>query len=136
MIAIDEKMPYTSFFEWIGGEAKVQALVDRFYDLMDLEPAYSHLRSLHQADLQHSRDTLFWFLCGWLGGPPYYEQRYGHPRLRMRHLHVQIAERERDEWVACMNEAMRACQLPDALREQLHEKFAYLADFMRNSNGH
>ena len=136
MIAIEEKMPYTSFFEWIGGEAKVQALVDRFYDLMDLEPAYSHLRSLHQADLQHSRDTLFWFLCGWLGGPPYYEQRYGHPRLRMRHLHVQIAERERDEWVACMNEAMRACQLPDALREQLHEKFAYLADFMRNSNGH
>ena len=136
MIAIEEKMPYTSFFEWIGGEAKVQALVDRFYDLMDLEPAYSHLRSLHQADLQHSRDTLFWFLCGWLGGPPYYEQRYGHPRLRMRHLHVQIAERERDEWVACMNEAMYACQLPDALREQLHEKFAYLADFMRNSNGH
>ena len=136
MIDIDEKMHYTSFFEWIGGEAKVQALVDRFYDLMDLEPAYSHLRSLHQADLQHSRDTLFWFLCGLLGGPSYYEQRYGHPRLRMRHLHVQIAERERDEWVACMNEAMHACQLPDALREQLHEKFAYLADFMRNSNGH
>ena len=136
MIAIEGKMPYASFFEWIGGEAKVQALVDRFYDLMDLEPAYSHLRSLHQADLQHSRDTLFWFLCGWLGGPSYYEQRYGHPRLRMRHLHVQIAERERDEWVACMNEAMHACQLPDALREQLHEKFAYLADFMRNSNGH
>lgn len=77
MAEIAEKMPFTTVYEWLGSESGVKALADKFYDLMDLEPAYSHLRSLHQADLQHSRDTLFWFLCGWTGGPPHYEQRFG-----------------------------------------------------------
>ena len=50
-------------FDMVGGEAQVRALVDRFYDLMDLEPAYTHLRAVHGSDLQSARDKLFWFLC-------------------------------------------------------------------------
>ena len=65
-------------FEWIGGEARVRQLVDRFYDLMDLEPGYTELRAAHGPDLASARDKLFWFLCGWLGGPDYYQQRFGH----------------------------------------------------------
>jgi hemoglobin len=136
MAAIEEKKPYATIYEWIGGEGKVKALSDKFYDLMDLEPSYADLRSLHQADLQHSRDTLFWFLCGWTGGPRYYEERYGHPRLRMRHLHVAIGEKERDEWLACMSQAMQECALDPALQAQMQESFAHTADFMRNTNGH
>ena len=59
-------------FEWIGGEPAVKALVERFYDLMDLEPAYRELRATHATELDNARDKLFWFLCGWLGGPSYY----------------------------------------------------------------
>lgn len=136
MSDIEESMPYATIYEWIGGEDKVKALADKFYDLMDLEPAYAHLRSLHRPDLQHSRDTLFWFLCGWTGGPRYYEERYGHPRLRMRHLDVSIGIRERDEWVACMDQAMQECGLDPALQKRLHESFLYTADFMRNQSGH
>ena len=51
-------------FEWIGGEARVQALTDRFYDLMDLEPAYTELRAAHGPELDSARQKLFWFLCG------------------------------------------------------------------------
>ena len=83
---IDEKQPHATPFEWIGGEDKVKALVDRFYDLMELEPAYAQLRAVHGTSLDNARQRLFWFLCGWLGGPQHYTDRFGHPMLRARHM--------------------------------------------------
>ena len=119
----------------VGGEAHVRALVDRFYDLMDLEPAYTHLRAVHGSDLQSARDKLFWFLCGWLGGPSHYTERFGHPRLRMRHMPFAIGVRERDQWLACMAQAMQEVQLPEVLQTRLQESFFQTADWMRNLNG-
>ena len=119
-------------FDWIGGEPAVQALVERFYDLMDLEPGYAELRASHGSTLDDARQKLFWFLCGWLGGPDYYIERFGHPRLRMRHLPFAIGIRERDEWVLCMDQAMRETGVDDALRQRLNHSFFQTADFMRN----
>ena len=66
----------------LGGEAGVEALTGRFYDLMELEPQYAELRAQHGETLDYARERLFQFLSGWLGGPPLYEQAHGHPRLR------------------------------------------------------
>ena len=122
-----------SAFDWVGGEDAVRALVDRFYDLMDLEPAYARLRAIHPTDLSGSRDKLFWFLCGWLGGPDYFQQRFGHPRLRARHLPFAIGIAERDQWMNCMRQAMEECGLDPALRERLDAAFMNTADWMRNT---
>ena len=122
-------------FDMVGGEAQVRALVDRFYDLMDLEPAYTHLRAVHVSDLQSARDKLFWFLCGWLGGPSHYTERFGHPRLRMRHMPFAIGVRERDQWLACMDQAMGELGVEQALRAKLREAFFGTADWMRNTPG-
>jgi hemoglobin len=119
-------------FELVGGEARVRALVDRFYDLMDLEPAYAELRALHPGTLDGSRDKLFWFLCGWLGGPSHYTDRFGHPMLRARHLPFSIGIRERDQWMACMRQAMVEVELDPALAQQLAGSFFQTADWMRN----
>ena len=119
-------------FEWIGGEARVQALTDRFYDLMDLEPAYTELRAAHGPELDSARQKLFWFLCGWLGGPDHYIERFGHPRLRARHLPFSVGVLERDQWVACMAQAMRETAVPEALRQRLAQSFFQTADWMRN----
>ena len=131
---IEEKPPFDTPFEWIGGEARVRALVDRFYDLMDLEPAYAELRAVHGSDLDSARQKLFWFLCGWMGGPQHYTERYGHPRLRMRHMPFAIGVRERDQWLACMRQAMTDVQLDAVLIERLDQAFFQTADWMRNKN--
>ncbi|MEP6873959.1 MAG: group II truncated hemoglobin [Burkholderiales bacterium] len=119
-------------FERVGGEPAVRALVDRFYDLMDLDPALTELRALHPTTLDGSRDKLFWFLCGWLGGPQHYTDRFGHPMLRARHLPFSIGIKERDQWLACMRQAMLEVGLEPALATRLGESFHGTADWMRN----
>ena len=131
----DDKLSYDTPFEWIGGEDKVKALVERFYDLMDLEPQYAALRAAHGTELARARENLFWFLCGWLGGPQYYTDRFGHPRLRMRHMPFRIGVVERDQWLACMDQAMGEVDVPAQLRARLRDSFFQTADFMRNTHG-
>ena len=122
-------------YETLGGEAAVRGLVDRFYDLMDLEPAYAVLRAIHPSDLAGSRDKLFWFLSGWLGGPDLYQSRFGHPRLRARHLPYSIGIAERDQWMACMVQAMQEQAVDPAMAQRLAESFFGTADWMRNRGG-
>lgn len=119
----------------LGGEAAVRTLVDRFYDLMDLEPQYAQLRALHAADLAHAREKLYFFLSGWLGGPSLYIERYGQPMLRARHLPFPIGIRERDQWLACMDQAMVEQGVTENLRQQLLQAFFQTADWMRNRIG-
>jgi hemoglobin len=132
---IQDKPQHATPFEWIGGEEKVKALVERFYDLMDLEAGYTAVRATHGTELERARQNLFWFLCGWLGGPDYYIERFGHPRLRMRHMPFKIGTAERDQWLACMDQAMRETGVDETLRVRLNESFFQTADWMRNTPG-
>ncbi|SMP69862.1 group II truncated hemoglobin [Noviherbaspirillum suwonense] len=122
-------------YDIIGGEARLRELVDRFYDLMDLEPQFAALRAMHPPSLDGSRDKLFWFLSGWSGGPNHYIERFGHPRLRARHLPFSIASNERDQWLRCMALAMHELDMPEALQERLIHSFFQTADWMRNREG-
>lgn len=119
-------------YERLGGDAGVRDLVDAFYDRMDLEPSFAGIRALHHATLDGSRDKLYWFLSGWLGGPQLYVERFGHPRLRARHLPFPITSAERDAWLACMRMALDDVQAPDDLIAPLMEAFRGTADWMRN----
>lgn len=121
-----------TLFEVIGGEPVITRLVERFYDLMDLEPAYAALRAAHGTTLDDARQKLFWFLCGWTGGPDYFVERFGHPRLRARHMPFKIGIQERDQWVACMAQSMREVGIDPTLRERLEQSFFQTADWMRN----
>lgn len=118
-----------------GGEQALRRLVDRFYDLMDQDPDYYGIRKLHPGDLASSREKLFMFLSGWTGGPSLYTDKFGHPRLRQRHLPFAIGEAERDQWMACMTRAMEEVGLEEGLRAELGRAFWKTADFMRNKAG-
>lgn len=119
----------------IGGDAAVRALIGRFYDLMDTVPEYYVIRKLHPADLSGSRNKLYLFLSGWLGGPPLYTDQFGHPMLRARHLPFAIGVAERDAWIACMTQAMDGVIEDEKLRAWLLEQLFKTADWMRNREG-
>lgn len=122
-------------FARLGGEPAVRALVERFYDAMSrLEP---ELAQLHRCDddgrvCRESRDRFALFLMGWLGGPQEYMARHGHPRLRMRHGHVPVDARMRDAWLRCMRAALDESGVSGMTRIFLDERFAQVADFLRN----
>ena len=124
--------PLPTPYEQIGGDAGVRRLVDRFYDLMETSPEAAAVRSLHATSLKASREKLYLYLTGWTGGPPTYVEKYGHPRLRARHLPFSISSRERDEWLWCMDRSLDEHPMPAEIRDFLREKLHGLADHMRN----
>jgi hemoglobin len=125
----------------LGGREVVLRLVERFYDIM--EQTEPELTALHEVDAngkisRRNRDRFALFLVGWLGGPDDYVQQNGHPRLRMRHGRVRVDVAMRDAWLRCMYAAMDELAASDeramtpALRGFLRQRFADVADFMRN----
>ena len=93
------------------------------------------MRSAHGGELTKARQHLFWFLCGWMGGPQHYTERFGHPKLRLRHMPFSIGILERDQWVSCMEQAMQETGVPEDLRTRLSDSFFQTADWMRNTPG-
>lgn len=126
------QQPEATPYQLLGGDAAVQRLVDRFYSLMDTVPEYYVIRKLHPDDLAGSRDKLYRFISGWLGGPGLYVEKFGHPMLRARHLPFAIGIAERDAWLACMLQAMEDCGVEESLRGSLLKAFHGTADWMRN----
>jgi len=121
-----------TLYEIMGGEQRLRELVDRFYDLMQLEPDFAGIHAMHPVPNDGSREKLFMFLSGWMGGPDLFVERYGHPRLRARHLGFAIGTRERDQWLRAMALAMEDLGYDDALRLRLMQAFFNTADWMRN----
>ena len=125
----------TTTYEKIGGDATVALLSERFYEFMASVPQFAPLRAMHPEDLSGSRDKLYMFLSGWLGGPDLFVEKFGHPRLRGRHMPFAIGVAERDQWVACMVLAMESVGIEESIRAKLLENFFNTADFMRNKEG-
>lgn len=129
------ELPIRTHYDMLGGEQGIRQLVNRFYDLMDELPEAWELRKIHQQDLQSARDKLFKFLSGWLGGPGLYEAKYGHPRLRARHMPFPVDTQMRDQWLMCINQALDEQVSDELFKLQLKSSFANVADHMRNRAG-
>lgn len=127
-----QQQPQQTPYQLLGGAERVRELVDRFYDYMDSLPEAAGIRALHAKSLRGSREKLYLFLSGWLGGPDLYVEKYGHPRLRMRHLPFAIGRDERDQWMLCMRRALDDMDLEPGLRNYLEQNFWRTADHMRN----
>lgn len=119
-------------YQRIGGEAALKQLTRRFYDIMDELPETYALRKMHSEDLSGAAEKLFEFLSGWMGGPQLFIEKYGHPMLRRRHLPFKVDSDARDQWLLCMKLALEETVADAALRRELYDAIAKLADHMRN----
>lgn len=101
-------------FDRIGGRAEIAALVDRFYDLMDGDPAFAALRAIHADDLTPMRGSLTDFLMAWMGGPrDWFDQRPG-ACIMSTHGRLPGIDRETGEqWIACMTRAAEPLRARD-----------------------
>lgn len=122
----DSETPY----EEIGGANGVRQLADAFYDVIEEESP--PLRAMLPSSTKNTRRKFSMYLSGWLGGPPLYEEKWGHPRLRMRHMPFSIGTDEAEEWMRCIRKAMDRVGVDGPLRTFLEERFGPLALHMRN----
>ncbi|MDP4530224.1 group II truncated hemoglobin [Alkalimonas delamerensis] len=118
----------------MGGEAAVRRLANRFYDVMETAPEARELLAIHPQPLDAIRQKFFEFLSGWLGGPALFEEKYGHPRLRARHLPFTVNQQLRDQWMFCMDQALNEVVEDTMLREGLRQSLGQLASHMVNTN--
>lgn len=93
-------------FQAAGGIDGIRKLVDDFYLEMDSLPKAAIIRKMHKTDLTESRDKLTLFLCGWMGGPRNYQEKYGNINIPRSHMHLLIGEAERDAWLLCMERSI------------------------------
>lgn len=123
-----EQTPY----QLLGGEIRVRAIANRFYDIMASDPVAAPLYAIHPLPLDSIRERFFEFLSGWFGGPSLFEQKYGHPRLRMRHMPFTIDAQMYQQWMYCMNKTLDIEVDNPLLREALKRQFDALAQHMIN----
>jgi hemoglobin len=117
-------------YEEVGGDLVVRALVEEFYDIIEAESP--GLRAMLPANTSTSRQKLYEFLSGWLGGPSLYMERRGHPRLRLRHMPFDIGTEEAEEWVRCMNQAIVAVGIAGPVATFLSSEMHRTAIGLRN----
>ena len=118
-------------FQAAGGEEGLRRLADDFYDEMQRAPEARHILRMHPRDLTVSRDKLARFLCGWLGGPHRYRERYGPIKLPRAHKHLRIGAPERDAWLLCMERAIERQPFAAAFKRYLLEQLGVPAERIR-----
>lgn len=94
----------TTPFERLGGTPVLRTIVDRFYDLMDQDPAYAELRAMHAPDLAPMRESLTGFLTGWSGGPREWFQ--GGKCVMSLHKPLAISQETTRQWLDAMLRAI------------------------------
>ena len=118
-------------FRAAGGEAGIRRLVNEFYRRMGADPRFKTIHAMHPADINISIDKLARFLCGWLGGPRLFQQKYGAIRIPTAHRHLPIRAAERDQWLCCMRESIAEQPYRPEFKAYLIAQLKIPAEFIR-----
>ena len=121
-----------SAFDLLGGVEGVRALATCFYETMSSLPEAQRIREMHPKDLRPISEKFTLFLCGWLGGPALYKEKYGSLDLTGLHALLQINEADRDMWLFCMELALEKQDLDEDLQKSLLKRFRVPAEKICN----
>ena len=118
-------------YQAAGRDPGIRKLVDAFFDRMGSDERFATIYEMHPDDKEVSRDKLARFLCGWLGGPKLYRERYGSISIPRAHEHLAIATPERDQWLTCMAETVAEQPFDPAFKLYLMEQLFVPAEGVR-----
>ncbi len=121
-----------SVYDFVGGDATFWALVEAFYRRVEADP---ELRPMFPADLEAGKRWQALFLIQYWGGPSYYHDERGHPRLRMRHMPYPITPQARAAWLRHMLDAIDEVGIAEPARGMMREYFTNGSAFMINTKG-
>lgn len=106
-------------YQSAGGEVGLMKLSKDFYAFMDSLPEAKVIRAMHPSDLTLSIEKLALFLCGWLGGPKLFQEKYGPIHIPQRHSHLKIGTTEKEAWLLCMKKALEKQPYDESFKEYL-----------------
>lgn len=118
-------------FQAAGGEAGIFMLVNSFFDRMGSDQRFATIWEMHPTDKEMSRDKLARFLCGWLGGPRLYNEKYGAIGIPRVHAHLPITTKERDQWLTCMRETVAEQDFSEDFKIYLMQQLFVPAEAVR-----
>ncbi|MGI9326100.1 MAG: group II truncated hemoglobin, partial [Pseudomonadales bacterium] len=111
----------------ILGDDGIRALANAFYEAMDELTAAAEIRAMHAENMDDIKRKLGTYLIGWMGGPPVYLAMNGTVCLTDPHEPYHIGPRQRDQWLACMDEALKRIDASEELKEMLAEPMFRIA---------
>lgn len=127
---MEQEIVSTSLFDRAGGAEGVARIVEAFYRRVEAD---SHLRPIYPEDLGPGKEKLTLFLMQWLGGPATYSEKFGHPRLRIRHFPFVIDDLAAGRWLRNMREAWQEEGVGEDVIAAVFERFGPLAHHMVNA---
>ncbi len=111
------------------GEEKIRQLVHVFYAHIET----SEIREMFpEGDLHESAEKSADFMIQVMGGPAYYSQKYGPPRMRMRHIPFEIDEKARRVWLSCYKKALNETEIPEPHKTVIWEFLTSFSAWMVN----
>jgi len=118
-------------YQAAGREAGIRKLVNEFFDRMGSDARFQVIFDMHPDDKEESREKLARFLCGWLGGPKLYHEKYGSISIPRVHEHLAIETPERNQWLTCMSETVAQQEFAADFKEYLMEQLFVPAEGVR-----
>jgi hemoglobin len=126
MTETSETTPYE-----IMGEDRLRRLTARFYALMEERKDVTLLRAMHAGDLAPMTEKLTGFLRAWLGGPRDYFESEARPCMMSLHRGLAFGAEEANQWLSCMDQALRETGVREDLRDKIQTAFTRMAQAMR-----
>ena len=115
-------------YEALGGAPVIARIVNRFYDLMDTDPAYAPLRAMHAADLGPMRASLAGWLGAWSGGPKDWFEANPGKCMMSAHRSLGVSQETAGQWVDAMARAIADAGPEDAaLGKIMAQRLAMMA---------
>ncbi len=81
----------------VMGDDGIRRMIHCFYGHL----AHSDIQEMFVGDMNEAADRSADYFVQLLGGPPVFQQKYGPPRLRARHIPFEISENARQVWIGC-----------------------------------